>query len=77
MYYLGAFNGGYSGDQFSETGGIGSSKKGGAGGEAEAAPLTPEQRGEKVFSSNCATCHQSTGQGMPNQYHPACRPLKS
>lgn len=69
IYYMGEFNGGYSGDIFNERAGMGSSKKAGAG-VAAAAPETPVERGKKVFLSNCATCHQPTGLGQPNQYPP-------
>lgn len=68
-YYLGEYNGGYSADVFVESAGMGSAKKAGAGG-GEAAPETPVERGKKVFLSNCATCHQPTGLGVPNQYPP-------
>ncbi|OLA96061.1 MAG: hypothetical protein AUH19_08310, partial [Verrucomicrobia bacterium 13_2_20CM_55_10] len=27
-------------------------------------------RGKKVFSANCQTCHQANGQGVPGQYPP-------
>jgi mono/diheme cytochrome c family protein len=32
--------------------------------------LTRAQLGKKIFVSNCATCHQLTGQGIPGQYPP-------
>jgi mono/diheme cytochrome c family protein len=31
---------------------------------------TPAERGKKVFSANCATCHQANGQGVAGQYPP-------
>src|SRR5438046_4292134 len=40
-----------------------------AGGE-QAAELSPHDRGKKVFSANCQTCHQANGQGVPGQYPP-------
>lgn len=71
VYYLGEFNGGYSADVFNERAGLGPSRHGGgAGGEAAAAPETPVERGKNVFMSNCATCHQPTGLGVPGQYPP-------
>ena len=72
IYYLGQFNGGYSGDVFSENAGFAGSKKagGGPGGEAAAQPETVVEQGAKVFKNNCATCHQPTGLGIPGQYPP-------
>ena len=32
--------------------------------------LTPFDRGKKVFSQNCATCHQMSGTGVAGQYPP-------
>jgi mono/diheme cytochrome c family protein len=32
--------------------------------------LTRAQLGKKVFVSNCATCHQANGQGVPGQFPP-------
>ncbi|HWB58255.1 MAG TPA: cytochrome c [Chthoniobacteraceae bacterium] len=69
-YYLGEFNGGYDGSQFSETAGTGSSKKGGASAGGPAVVETQVDRGRKIFMANCATCHQPTGLGQPNQYPP-------
>ena len=69
IYYLGEFNGGYSPDVFNERAGLGAAKKGGGQNEGPAQPLTVVEQGKKVFS-NCATCHQATGLGVPNQYPP-------
>lgn len=33
-----------------------------------AAPASAAPRGEKVFSSNCAFCHQAGGVGVPGQF---------
>lgn len=35
-----------------------------------AVQLTAAQRGKRVFTTNCAVCHQANGQGMPNVYPP-------
>jgi len=32
--------------------------------------LTRAQLGKKIFVTNCATCHQATGTGVPGQYPP-------
>ena len=32
--------------------------------------LTPADKGKKIFSANCATCHQPTGLGVAGQYPP-------
>ena len=69
LYYLGAFNGGYSGDVFNESAGQVSGKKGAAGAAGPEQPLTVVQQGAKVFT-NCQQCHQPTGLGIPGQYPP-------
>src|SRR3984893_8495929 len=69
--YLGRFSGNFSGDSLDiayippKKAGPG----GGPGGEAQK-ELTPAERGKKVFSANCQTCHQANGQGVPSQYPP-------
>jgi mono/diheme cytochrome c family protein len=47
-------------------------KKSGAvgSGAQQATELSPAERGKKIFSANCATCHQANGQGVPGQYPP-------
>ena len=69
--YLGRFSGNFSGESL-DIAYIPSKGPGrpGAPGGGEAAPLTPAERGKKVFSANCATCHQATGVGVPGQYPP-------
>jgi len=32
--------------------------------------LSPHDRGKRVFSANCQTCHQANGLGVPGQYPP-------
>ncbi len=32
--------------------------------------MTAAERGKKIFSANCATCHQANGQGVAGQYPP-------
>jgi mono/diheme cytochrome c family protein len=70
--YLGRFSGTFSGDsldpypappQVSKPGG------GGPGG-GQVAELSPRDRGKKIFSANCQTCHQANGLGVPGQYPP-------
>ena len=34
------------------------------------APATPMDLGKKVYSGNCANCHQATGEGQPGSYPP-------
>ena len=41
----------------------------GPGGE-QTAELSQADRGKKVFSANCATCHQANGLGVTGQYPP-------
>lgn len=70
--YLGRYSGNFSGDGLDPLGGAPRvAKKGSGGGEqAQAAELTPAERGQKIFSANCATCHQATGLGVAGQYPP-------
>src|SRR3984893_2316476 len=69
--YLGRYSGNFSGDSLDiayipvkKTG-----PGGGPGGVSEA-PLTPHDRGKKIFAANCQTCHQANGEGVPGQYPP-------
>jgi mono/diheme cytochrome c family protein len=32
--------------------------------------ITPAMLGKRVFTANCVTCHQATGQGVPGVYPP-------
>src|ERR1700747_2855217 len=62
--YLFSFIGGFRSDVFDfepKFGVVG----GGAG-----APPDPKVVGKALFSSNCITCHQANGQGLPGQYPP-------
>lgn len=74
-YYLGNFNGGYSGSVYNETEGMAatSAKKGAAGQAAGAAAETPVEEGKKLFAQNCQVCHQPTGMGVPGQYPPLAK----
>jgi mono/diheme cytochrome c family protein len=69
--YLGRFSGNFSGDSldlgFTVTRTHG---PGGPSGGGEQVQLTPAERGKKIFSANCSTCHQMTGLGVPGQYPP-------
>ncbi|MEP7016195.1 MAG: cytochrome c [Verrucomicrobiota bacterium] len=70
--YLGRYSGNFSGDGLDPLGGPPPTKKIGAagpGGEAQA-ELSPRDRGKKIFSANCQTCHQATGLGIAGQYPP-------
>ena len=69
--YLGRFSGNFSGDSLST--GFEPDKAhgpGGPGGAAQQVELSPADRGKKIFSANCATCHQMTGLGVAGQYPP-------
>src|SRR3984893_17444585 len=70
--YLGRYSGNFSGDSLDidyiplkKTG-----SGGGPGGGGTETTQTPFDRGKKVFSANCQTCHQANGQGVPGQYPP-------
>jgi len=70
--YLGRFSGTFSADGLDPQGDMPRSVKtaAGGGGAAPAAELGPVERGKKVYSANCATCHQANGQGVAGQYPP-------
>jgi mono/diheme cytochrome c family protein len=69
--YLGRYSGNFSGDGLDPMGGPPPAKKGGgAQGQQQQAELSPRDRGKKIFSANCQTCHQANGQGVPGQYPP-------
>lgn len=70
--YLGRYSGNFSGDGLDPLGGAPRAAKKGGGEEvaAQAVELTPAERGKKIFSANCATCHQMTGLGVAGQYPP-------
>lgn len=70
--YLGRYSGSFSGDGL-DPAGVPPVKKtaaGGAAGAAQTAELSPADRGKKIFSANCATCHQASGTGVAGQYPP-------
>jgi Cytochrome c, mono- and diheme variants len=70
--YLGRYSGNFSGDGLDPLGGASVQKKGphGPGDGGPAPELSPAARGKKIFSANCATCHQMSGTGVPGQYPP-------
>jgi mono/diheme cytochrome c family protein len=71
--YLGRYAGNFSGNGLDPLGGAPRAAKvasTGAGGAAQTAELTPAERGKKIYSANCATCHQMTGLGVAGQYPP-------
>ena len=70
--YLGRYAGNFSGDGLDYLGGAPrvATRAGAVGGTEQAVELTPVQKGQKIFSANCATCHQANGLGVPGQYPP-------
>ncbi|MDQ6764523.1 MAG: cytochrome c [Verrucomicrobiota bacterium] len=71
--YLGRYSGNFSGAGLDPLGGAPRAAKAGAAGPAggaQTAELSPADRGKKIFSANCATCHQATGLGVAGQYPP-------
>ncbi len=70
--YLGRYAGNFSGEGLDYLGGAPrvASKGSTAGGAEQAAELTPVDKGKKIFSANCATCHQANGEGVAGQYPP-------
>ena len=71
--YLGRYAGNWSGDGLDYLGGaprVATRPGAGGGGTEQAAELTPFDKGKKIFSANCATCHQANGLGVAGQYPP-------
>ena len=70
--YLGRFSGNFSAEGLDPQGDMPRSAKTGPGpgGTTAAAELGPVERGKKVYSANCATCHQANGEGVAGQYPP-------
>ncbi len=70
--YLGRFAGNFSGDGLDPLGGAPRAAKSGVGGPAaqQTADLGPVGRGKKIYSANCAVCHQPNGQGASGQGYP-------
>ena len=69
--YLGRFSGNFSGDGLDPLGGAPRvSAKGPQGSGAQTQELSPADRGKKVFSANCAVCHQPNGLGAAGQGYP-------
>ena len=70
--YLGRYAGNFSGDGLDYLGGAPrvATRAGAGTGTEQAAELTPVEKGKKIFSANCATCHQASGLGVAGQYPP-------
>jgi mono/diheme cytochrome c family protein len=69
--YLGRFSGNFSGDGLDPLGGAPRPLKAGATGPAgPQLELSAFDRGKKVFSANCAVCHQPNGLGAAGQGYP-------
>src|SRR3954449_6756052 len=66
--YLGRFAGNFSGDSLDPNPGPQMTKKGPQGPGGQTQELSQADRGKKVFSANCATCHQANGLGIAGQY---------
>jgi mono/diheme cytochrome c family protein len=62
--YLFSYSGGFAADVFDYQ------PKYGAQAAAAAGPPDPKVLGKKLFSANCVTCHQATGEGQPGQFPP-------
>jgi mono/diheme cytochrome c family protein len=69
--YLGRFSGSFGADGLDPQADMAVAVKGaGPGGATVVAELGPVERGKKVYSANCATCHQANGEGVAGQYPP-------
>ena len=75
-YYLGSYNGGFSGEVFNEneftpaSKSTGTGPAGAAGGAQAPQQESPVALGKRYFSQNCVTCHQTSGLGQANVYPP-------
>jgi mono/diheme cytochrome c family protein len=71
--YLGRFSGNFSGDGLDPLGGAPRPVKhgpAGPGGDQTQGALSQADRGKKIFSANCAVCHQPNGLGAAGQGYP-------
>jgi mono/diheme cytochrome c family protein len=69
--YLGRYSGNFSGDGLDPLGGAPRTTKTGPHSQNEGPiVMTSAERGKKIFSANCATCHQMSGTGVAGQYPP-------
>ena len=71
--YLGRYAGNFTGDGLDPLGGAPRSTKAGVVGPevaAQVADLGPAGRGKKIYSANCAVCHQPNGLGADGQGYP-------
>src|ERR1700716_2197968 len=70
--YLGRYSGNFSGGGLGALGGAPHSTKSttGPGGSAPTQQLSQAERGKKIFSANCAVCHQPNGLGAAGQGYP-------
>jgi mono/diheme cytochrome c family protein len=70
--YLGRYSGNFSGDGLDPLGGAPRPTKTGPHNPNEGPnpEMTSAERGKKIFSANCATCHQMSGTGVAGQYPP-------
>ncbi len=70
--YLGRYAGNFSGEGLDPLGGAPRAGKTGVNSASggPAVELTSAERGKKIFSANCVTCHQASGLGVAGQYPP-------
>jgi mono/diheme cytochrome c family protein len=69
--YLGRFSGNFTGDSLDPALIPQSKSQGPHGpGGGQTQELSQADRGKKIFSANCATCHQASGLGVAGQYPP-------
>ena len=68
--YLGRFSGNFSGDSL-DPGTVPTKRNATQGpGGGQVAELSQADRGKKIFSANCAVCHQPNGLGAASQGYP-------
>ena len=64
-YYLASYNGGFRPDVYDEK-----SSRVGAAVDSESAELEPAVQGKRLYTVNCAACHQQSGKGVAGQFPP-------
>ena len=68
--YLGRYSGHFSGNELDPPVHAIRKLPPGATAPSGGGELSPAERGKKIFSANCAVCHQANGLGSPSQSYP-------
>jgi mono/diheme cytochrome c family protein len=68
--YLGRYSGNFGAEGLDYSDAPAAKKAVGPEGAQETVVAGPVERGKKIYSANCATCHQANGEGVAGQYPP-------